>query len=29
MAEAATLVDVKSVLDREELHAAGLNVWRL
>jgi UDP-N-acetyl-D-galactosamine dehydrogenase len=29
MAEEATLVDVKSVLDRKELNLAGLNVWRL
>ena len=29
MAEEATLVDVKSVLDRKELDLAGLNVWRL
>jgi len=29
MDEGATLVDIKSVLDREELSAAGLNVWRI
>ena len=29
MVEDATLVDIKSVLDRGELDAAGLNVWRV
>jgi UDP-N-acetyl-D-galactosamine dehydrogenase len=29
MAEGATLVDVKSLLNRRELDDAGLNVWRL
>ena len=29
MADDATLVDVKSILDREAIAAAGLNVWRL
>ena len=29
MSEGATLVDVKSVLDRQALDAAGLNLWRL
>ena len=29
MVEDATLVDIKSVLDRTELDAAGLNVWRV
>ena len=29
MAEGATLIDIKCVLDRKELEAANLNVWRL
>jgi UDP-N-acetyl-D-galactosamine dehydrogenase len=29
MDEGATLIDIKSVLDRGELAAAKLNVWRL
>jgi UDP-N-acetyl-D-galactosamine dehydrogenase len=29
MDEGATLMDIKSVLDRGEMQAAGLNVWRL
>jgi UDP-N-acetyl-D-glucosamine/UDP-N-acetyl-D-galactosamine dehydrogenase len=29
MDEGATLIDLKSVLDREELEAAKLKVWRL
>ncbi len=29
MVEGATLIDIKSVLDRGELQEAGLNVWRL
>ncbi|MCB1706692.1 MAG: nucleotide sugar dehydrogenase [Halioglobus sp.] len=29
MDEGATLIDIKCVLDRKELEAAGLNVWRL
>ncbi len=29
MDDGATLVDIKSVLDRAELEAAKLNVWRL
>ena len=29
MDENATLIDIKAVLDRDELKAAGLNVWRL
>jgi hypothetical protein len=29
MDEGATLVDIKSVLDRAELDSAKLNVWRL
>lgn len=29
MADDATLVDVKSILDRDAIAAAGLNVWRL
>jgi hypothetical protein len=29
LAETGTLIDIKSVLDRGRLAAAGLNVWRL
>ena len=29
MGKGATLVDIKSVLDRDELQQAGLNVWRV
>ena len=29
LADAGTLIDIKSVLDRGRLAAAGLSVWRL
>ena len=29
MDEGATLIDIKAVLNRDELKSAGLNVWRL